>query len=80
MENNLSHILMNPLLTTIAQPFYDLGHKAAERLMKLINRKTKRTRVKVEKLPMQLVIRDLVGDLTRIMPREYAVLETGCID
>ncbi|APC09003.1 LacI family DNA-binding transcriptional regulator [Neomoorella thermoacetica] len=48
--------LMDPPLTTMAQPFYEVGKRAAERLIKLINSKRK-SRPVVEKLPAQLLVR-----------------------
>lgn len=52
--------LMDPPLTTMAQPFYEAGTRAAERLMKLINGKG-RSKPVVEKLVPQLLIRQSVG-------------------
>lgn len=52
--------LMDPPLTTMAQPFYEAGTKAAERLMKLINSK-RQTKPIIEKLVPQLLIRQSVG-------------------
>lgn len=53
--------LMDPPLTTVAQPFYELGQTAAKRLFKLINSK-RRLKPKVEKLPIKLVLRDSVAE------------------
>ncbi|MGI9862653.1 LacI family DNA-binding transcriptional regulator [Moorella naiadis] len=52
--------LMDPPLTTMAQPFYEVGQRAAERLIRLINSKRK-TRPTVERLPAQLLVRASVG-------------------
>jgi LacI family transcriptional regulator len=51
--------LIDPPLTTVAQPFYEMGVKACERLIKRIEEK-RPLRVKVEVLPAQLVIRKSV--------------------
>jgi DNA-binding LacI/PurR family transcriptional regulator len=51
--------LMDPPLATMAQPFYDAGVKAAERLIKLISSKRK-LRPIIEKLEARLVIRESV--------------------
>ncbi|WP_258359280.1 LacI family DNA-binding transcriptional regulator [Moorella sulfitireducens] len=48
--------LMDPPLTTMAQPFYEVGQRAAERLIKLIDCKRK-PRPLIEKLPAQLLVR-----------------------
>lgn len=52
--------LMDPPLTTIAQPFYEAGTKAAERLMELIAKNGQVAAV-VERLVPQLLIRQSVG-------------------
>lgn len=52
--------LMDPALTTMAQPFYEVGTKAAERLMKLIEGKGRNKPV-FEKLEPKLLIRQTVG-------------------
>ncbi|KLU60663.1 HTH-type transcriptional regulator DegA [Peptococcaceae bacterium CEB3] len=52
--------LMDPPLSTVAQPFYEIGQRAAERLMKLIRSK-RRPKPVLEKLPVRLVVRDSVG-------------------
>lgn len=52
--------LMDPPLTTMAQPFYEAGTKAAERLMELIDKKSQ-VAPAVEKLVPQLLIRQSVG-------------------
>jgi LacI family transcriptional regulator len=52
--------LMDPPLTTMAQPFYEAGTKAAERLLKLIGGKG-RSKPVIEKLEPQLFIRQTVG-------------------
>ncbi len=52
--------LMDPPLTTMAQPFYEVGTKTAERLIRLINSKGKLKPV-TEKLEVQLLIRGSVG-------------------
>lgn len=51
--------LMDPPLTTMAQPFYEVGQRAAERLIKLINSKRKNKPL-VERLPAQLLVRSSV--------------------
>lgn len=51
---------MDPPLATIAQPFYEMGQRAAERLIKLIRSK-RRLKPVVEKLPVELVVRESVG-------------------
>ena len=53
--------LMNPSLTTIAQPFYDMGRMAARKILELINSNS-HEEVKVHKLPVKLVERDSVGE------------------
>ncbi|MEW6623596.1 MAG: LacI family DNA-binding transcriptional regulator [Bacillota bacterium] len=52
--------VMDPPLTTIAQPFYEIGCKAAERLVKLMKSKKKMKPV-VEKLDVQLLVRKSVA-------------------
>lgn len=52
--------LTDPPLTTMAQPFYEAGVRAAERLVKLINSKRK-VRPVIEKLETTLLIRQSVG-------------------
>ncbi|TCL69393.1 LacI family transcriptional regulator [Hydrogenispora ethanolica] len=52
--------LMDPPLTTMAQPFYEVGTKAAERVIKLINGKGKLKPV-IEKLEVKLLVRGSVG-------------------
>ncbi|BCV22311.1 LacI family DNA-binding transcriptional regulator [Moorella sp. Hama-1] len=52
--------LMDPPLTTMAQPFYEVGQRAVERLIRLINSKRK-SRPTVERLPSQLLVRASVG-------------------
>ena len=51
--------LLDPPLTTVAQPFYEMGVKACEKLIKLIESK-RRCRPKIEVLPAKLVIRGSV--------------------
>ena len=53
--------LMNPSLTTIAQPFYDMGRMAARKILELINSNS-HEEAKVHKLPVKLVERDSVGE------------------
>ena len=50
---------LDPPLTTVAQPFYDMGVRACEKLIRLIENK-RRSRSKVEIFPAKLVIRDSV--------------------
>lgn len=50
---------LDPPLTTVAQPFYDMGAKACERLIKIIEAK-RRPQPRVKVLPAQLVIRKSV--------------------
>ncbi|KYZ76958.1 LacI family transcriptional regulator [Anaerosporomusa subterranea] len=50
---------LDPPLTTVAQPFYEMGVKACEKLIRLIESK-RRSRPKVEVLPARLVVRDSV--------------------
>lgn len=52
--------LTDPPLTTMAQPFYEIGVKAAERLVKVINSKRKIKPI-TEKLEAKLLIRGTVG-------------------
>ena len=52
--------LMDPPLTTMAQPFYEVGSKAAERLVKLIDSKRPPKPV-VEKLQTRLLVRQSVA-------------------
>ncbi len=52
--------LADPPLTTMAQPFYEVGKRAAERLIKLIESK-KRPKPVIEKLEPQLLVRESVG-------------------
>ena len=52
--------LMDPPLTTMAQPFYEAGTRAAERLFQLIDGKKKRKPI-IEKLETTLLIRQSVG-------------------
>lgn len=51
--------LLDPPLTTVAQPFYEMGVKACEKLIKLIESK-RRSRPKIDVLPAKLVIRGSV--------------------
>jgi len=51
--------MLNPPLTTVAQPFYEMGKRACRRLIQLIE-KNKTTKVKVDVLPAELVIRKSV--------------------
>lgn len=58
-DNIETGALMDPPLSTISQPFYEMGQRAAERLIKLIQ--TKRwLRPVVEKLPVDIVVRESV--------------------
>jgi LacI family transcriptional regulator len=50
---------LEPPLTTVSQPFYDMGVKACERLVKIIEAKRK-PKAKVEVLPVELVVRKSV--------------------
>ncbi len=52
--------LTDPPLTTMAQPFYEVGVQAAERLLKLINSK-KKLKPELVKLRTKLLIRKSVG-------------------
>ncbi|MGE5599736.1 MAG: LacI family DNA-binding transcriptional regulator [Bacteroidota bacterium] len=52
--------LSDPPLTTMAQPFYEVGRRAAERLIKLIERK-RRSKPAVERLETRLLVRRSVG-------------------
>lgn len=52
--------LLDPPLTTMSQPFYEAGTRAAERLLKLINSKV-RIKPVVQKLQTELLIRQSVG-------------------
>lgn len=51
--------MLNPALTTVAQPFYQMGVRACKRLIQLIEN-GKKTKAKVEILPAELVIRKSV--------------------
>ncbi|MDU4961824.1 MAG: LacI family DNA-binding transcriptional regulator [Sporomusaceae bacterium] len=51
--------LLDPPLTTVAQPFYDMGTRACEKLIRLIENK-RRLRQKVEVFPAELVVRGSV--------------------
>lgn len=51
--------LADPPLTTMAQPFYDMGAKACERLIQIIEAK-QRPRTKLVMMPAELVIRKSV--------------------
>ncbi|MTI96439.1 MAG: LacI family transcriptional regulator [Firmicutes bacterium] len=58
--DNLEHSsLMDPPLTTISQPFFEMGRRAAQRLFELQVAK-KPLPPNVEKLPVELVVRDSV--------------------
>lgn len=48
--------LIDPPLTTMAQPFYEMGAQACKRLIKLIE-SSRRPRVKIEMLTAQIVVR-----------------------
>lgn len=50
---------LDPPLTSVAQPFYDMGVKACERLIKLIEAK-RRPKPKIDIFPAKLVIRKSV--------------------
>lgn len=52
--------LVSPPLTTIAQPFYEMGKRAGERLVRLMQGEDTALPI-VEKLPVELVVRDSVG-------------------
>ncbi len=51
---------VDPPLSTMSQPFYELGKKSAERLVKLMNTNRKLKTV-VEKVPVNLLLRGSVG-------------------
>jgi LacI family transcriptional regulator len=51
--------LLDPPLTTVSQPFYEMGAKACERLIKIIEAK-KKPKAKVEVLPAEIVVRKSV--------------------
>lgn len=51
---------VDPPLSTMSQPFYELGKKSAERLVELMNTKRK-VRTVVEKMPVSLLLRGSVG-------------------
>lgn len=51
--------LLDPPLTTVSQPFYEMGAKACERLIKIIEAKRK-PKARVEILPCELKIRKSV--------------------
>jgi len=51
--------LLDPPLTTVSQPFYEMGAKACERLIKIIEAKRK-PKAKVEILPCELKLRKSV--------------------
>ena len=55
--------LVDPPLTTIAQSFYQIGAKAAERVIKLINSKRNYKPV-IENVPVELIVRQSVGNKT----------------
>lgn len=50
---------LDPPLTTVAQPFYEMGVKACERIIRMIESK-RRSRPRVEVLPARLVVRGSV--------------------
>ena len=52
---------LDPPLTTVAQPFYEMGAKACEKLIRIIEKK-RRVGSKVEVFPAQLVVRDSVNN------------------
>jgi DNA-binding LacI/PurR family transcriptional regulator/DNA-binding transcriptional regulator YhcF (GntR family) len=56
-----SACLLNPALTTVAQPLEDMGALAYERIVQLI--KGKRWEPRVELLPTSLIIRDSTGPI-----------------
>lgn len=58
-DNSDISSLMDPPLTTVAQPFYDMGARACERLIRLIEGK-RRTGPKTEVFPAHLVVRQSV--------------------
>lgn len=51
--------LLDPPLTTVAQPFYEMGVRACEKLIRLIENK-RRLRPRVEVFPAKLVVRKSV--------------------
>jgi LacI family transcriptional regulator len=51
--------MLDPSLTTVSQPFYEMGARACEKLIRLIEKK-RRIGNKIEILPAELVIRDSV--------------------
>lgn len=55
--------LVDPPLTTIGQSFYQIGARAAERLIKLINSK-RNYKPLIENVPVELIIRQSVGNKT----------------
>lgn len=56
--------LVHPPLTTVAQPFYEMGKRAGERLVRLMQGEGP-ARPLIEKLPVELVVRDSVGHGSR---------------
>lgn len=48
--------LIDPPLTTMAQPFYEMGAQACKRLIKIIE-SSKRPKVKIEMMPPEIVVR-----------------------
>lgn len=58
-DNSDIAAFLDPPLTTVAQPFYEMGVRACEKLIKLIEGK-RRSRARVEIFPARLVIRGSV--------------------
>lgn len=61
-DNMEMSALTEPPLTTMAQSFYDMGAKAAQRLIRLINARGKLKTV-VDLVPVQVVMRSSVGSM-----------------
>jgi len=53
--------LINPPLTTIGQPFYDMGRMAAQKILELINRDNRKEAI-VDKFPVELIERGSVRE------------------
>jgi LacI family transcriptional regulator len=49
--------LIDPSLTTINQPFYEMGKKAAEMLIEMIGKETKNNKPTTVTLEAELIIR-----------------------
>ena len=53
--------MTDPPLTTVAQPFYEMGVRACQRLIQLIEKgRNANTKAKIDVLPAELVIRKSV--------------------